>query len=279
MLKTLLGGVAVGIANIIPGVSGGTMLVILGLFDKLMESISDVFSLKSTNRWKSMFFILQILIGAGIGLVGFAKIIDWLFEGYSTQTFYWFIGLVLFSIPALLKSELKGNKISWPLMLLGGAIIFVIVWFSPEKKELIITQFPELNAGYLISLIFVGMISGATMLFPGISGSLVLLIIGQYYIFKSYAANVTTFKMEVLIPLMFIAAGIALGILLSAKLTAFLLRKSRGETVSFILGMIIASVVVLIPIHVDYTFMTIISSVISFGVGAVVVLFIDRLVK
>ena len=81
MIKNVVCGILVGIANIIPGVSGGTIIVILGLFDKLMESISNVFKLKISfkERLENLWFIMQVLIGAAIGLVAFAKILNYLF--------------------------------------------------------------------------------------------------------------------------------------------------------------------------------------------------------
>lgn len=277
-LKNVTGGMAVGIANIIPGVSGGTMMVILGIFDPLMASISDIFKVHSEDRKGSIFFLFQVLIGAAIGLVGFAKVVDWLFANYATQTFFWFVGLVLFSIPSLLKKELKGHKVSLPYLILGLFIIGLVVWLSPSKQDLTVMDFPAVTLGHLLLMVVVGIIGGATMLFPGISGSMVLLIIGQYYLFKSYLANVTSFEMVVLVPLVFIFIGLFLGILISAKLTSYLLSNNRRETMSLILGLIIASAIVLIPVGVPYTAMTIFSSLLAFAFGGGVVMVIDRLV-
>lgn len=278
IIRNITGGMAVGIANIIPGVSGGTMLVILGLFDRLMDSISDIFKVKSEDRWGSTKFLIQVLIGVAIGLVAFAKIVDWLFAHFATQTFFWFIGLVLLSVPSLLKKELKEHKISWPWLIMGLAVILVISLFTPDKQELAITEFPEISAIYMMTLLIVGMISGATMLFPGVSGSMILLIIGQYYLFKSLVANVTTFEIDVLIALGVIAIGVGLGILISAKLTSYLLRNNRGQTVSLILGLIIASAIVLIPIEATYSLGVIVTSLIAFVVGGLIVLLIERFV-
>lgn len=274
--KNIGGGIAVGVANIIPGVSGGTMLVILGIFDRLMASISDVFKLHSEDRKGSILFLLQVLLGAGIGLVAFAKVVDWLFAHYATQTFFWFIGLVLLSIPTLIKKELKGHKISIPYLVFGIVVIGLISFIAPEKADLTITAFPQITLIHLIAMIGVGAISGATMLFPGVSGSMIMLIIGQYYLFKSYVANVTSFEMVVLIPLAFLAFGIFLGILISAKLTSYLLKDYRRQTVSLILGLIIASAVVLVPTDVVYTLPTIFTSLLSFAVGGLVVVVIDK---
>ena len=276
LIRNIGGGMAVGIANIIPGVSGGTMLVILGLFDRLMDSISDIFRLRSQNRKGAILFLLQVLIGAGVGLVGFANVVEWLFSYYDTQTFYWFIGLVLFSIPSLLRNELKGNRIAYPYLFTGIVIIAVIAWLSPERAHAVAITFPDVTLAHLLFMLVVGIVAGATMLFPGVSGSMVLLIIGQYYLFRSYVADITTFEMNILIPVAFIGMGICLGVLISAKLTSFLLHGYRKQTVSFILGLILASAVALIPLNVSYDLTTILTSTLAFIIGGAMVLLIDR---
>ena len=112
MIKNIIGGIAIGIANVIPGVSGGTMMVILGIFNRMMEAISGIFKRVNPNRKEDIIFIFQVLVGAAIGIVGFAKILEILFEYYPTQTIYWFIGLIAFSIPLFVKGEMEGEKLA-----------------------------------------------------------------------------------------------------------------------------------------------------------------------
>ncbi len=279
MIKNFIGGLAVGIANIIPGVSGGTMMVILGLFDRIMKAVSDVFKPKNENRIQDILFLSQVLVGAGVGLVGFSKVIDILFESVPTQTLFWFVGLILFSIPSLLKRELKGNKINWLFVGLGLVIIFTIAYLNPGKdSDFVVTSFPPNTAFNLIKWVFVGAIAGATMLFPGVSGSMVLLVIGQYYYFKGYVSAVTDFNFDTLLPLGFIMVGIFIGILISAKLTDHFLKTARGNTISLILGLIIASAIILIPIQGLTGTMTILTSIVSLIVGGVIVLYIEKFV-
>ena len=115
------------------------------------------------------------------------------------------------------------------------------------------------------------------MLFPGVSGSMVLLIFNQYYLFKSYVAAVTTFAPDVLISLVFIGIGVVLGIVASAALTGFALKKSRIATLSFILGLIIASSIVLIPFHASYDVFTILTSAFAVILGGVLVALLNKL--
>lgn len=280
MIKNILGGVAIGIANIIPGVSGGTFMVILGLFDKIIQAVSDVFKIKNPNRMKDIFFLVQILVGAVVGLVAFANVLDWLFAHFATQTLFWFSGLIAFSIPTLLKTELKGYKLSIVPAVIGAAIVIGIVAFSPVKQEIEITVFPALSVILLVKLFFTGALAGGTMLMPGVSGSMVLLIVGQYYLIKSYIASVLDFDLVILIPLAVMSAGIAAGLLISAKLTSYFLKEHRGGTVSFILGLVGASALALyvfIPADTTFTPGVIVSSIVAFIIGAILIVVVERL--
>ena len=109
-LKPFFGGMAVGTANIIPGVSGGTMLVIFNLFEKLTNSISDIFKKKTDTRKESIIFILKVLIGAAVGIILFAKILGFTLKYLEAETIFWFMGLILFSIPIIIKKETEGGN-------------------------------------------------------------------------------------------------------------------------------------------------------------------------
>lgn len=278
MIKNLIGGIAVGIANVIPGVSGGTMMVILGIFNRTMEAISGVLKKENDKRKDDILFLFQVLLGAAIGLIGFAKVLEFLFNHYPTQTMYWFIGLIAFSIPLFLKGEMKGEKLKVIPLVCGLAIIFGLQLLNPGEGSVDVNPaFPTVTLILCLKMIIVGMIGGATMLMPGVSGSMVLLIIGEYYLFKSYLANVTSFQMNVLIPLVFIGIGVILGIVLSAKVCDFFIKRYKAGFLSFILGLIIASSLVLIPFDASYDVMIIISSIVSFVFGGAIVLGLGKM--
>ena len=112
------------------------------------------------------------------------------------------------------------------------------------------------------------------MIFPGVSGSMVLLVIGWYHMFKGYVANVTTFKLKILIPLVLIAIGVLLGIVVSAKLTNYLLKHHKRNTMSLIFGLIVMSAIVIIPVG-NYTLSNTISSIIMFIFGASIIIMFD----
>lgn len=277
MIRNLIGGIAVGIANVIPGVSGGTMMVILGIFEKMMESIAGVFKPHNPKRMKHILFLVQVLIGAAIGLVGFAKILNYLFANFPTQTIYWFIGLVVFSIPLFLKAEMKNEKVNWLFVLIGIVVIFSINYFSPTKDNLAVNPaFPDVTVSHCITMLIAGFAGGFAMLLPGVSGSMVLLICGQYYLFKSYLAAVTSFSLDVLIPLGILGVGILAGIVVSAAVTAKAMKINKVATLSFILGLIIASSIVLIPLDASYDVMMILTCAIAVVLGGIVVFLLNK---
>lgn len=279
MIKVFIGGIAVGLANIIPGVSGGTMMVVLGLFNRVMSSISGVFKLKNPNRLDDIKFLFVLLVGAGLGVIVFAKLLEFLFTDYPTQTLFCFVGMVAFSIPSLVKSEMKNDKFKPIQFLIGCAIIFGISYFTPENSETVLTMadFPELSIIHLLMMIVIGMIAGGAMFVPGVSGSMILLIMGQYYLFKSLIANVTSFEIIVLVPLVFIAIGVLLGIVLSSKITGYCLENFHQGTMNVILGLVVASSIVLIPFDAVYNLGMIASCAVALVFGGIIVLLLEKL--
>lgn len=284
MIKNFLCGIGVGVANIIPGVSGGTILVILGLFNKLMYAVSTIFSTKSTwkEKIKSFLFIIQVLIGVGVGIVLFAKVLNYLFVHFELQTISLFAGFIILSIPMLKKEEMNGQKTNYLYFIIGVLIIGLLAYFSLGTKDNIVELnellAKNLDVTYLSILILLGAISGATMIFPGVSGSMILLVLGWYHLFKAYVANVTTFEPKILIPLIFIAIGVGLGIILSAKLTNYLLKNYKTNTMSLILGLILMSAIVIFPIKKElYTLINIITSLITFAVGGGLIILLEKI--
>lgn len=282
MIKNFIGGILIGIANIIPGVSGGTIIVILGLFDKVMESISNIFKLKISFRKRvdSLIFLLQIGLGLVVGLVGFAKILEYLFVKFEIQTLFFFAGLILASTPMLKNTEMDNKKIIPIYFILGILLIGIIAYLNPGESDNIVKLDTlletTLSMNYLISLVLIGAISGATMIFPGISGSMVLLVIGKYHLFKGYVANVTTFDLNILIPLIFIAIGVGIGIILSAKITNYLLKNFKQKTMSFIIGLIIMSSIIILPTD-GYNLINTLTAILMFILGCTTIILFDKL--
>lgn len=279
-LRPFFGGIAVGIANIIPGVSGGTMMVIFDLFDKLTYSISDVFKRKTDTRKQSIIYILKVLIGAGIGIVAFAKILGYTLEHMEAETIFWFMGLVLFSVPLIYKKEMKNEKFYLIYFLIGIVVIAILEYFNLKG----VTN-PKVDDGSLINYLILfglGAIGGATMIFPGISGSMVMLVLGKYELIRNYIANITTFETDIIIKLAIFGIGALVGLVLCSKILSNLLKKNKGKIMSLILGFIIASALIL-PMNLEGTITLttekVCGLIVSFVLGGIVIYYLDKLEK
>ncbi len=249
-LMDTIKGMLIGIANIIPGVSGGTMAVSLGIYDRLIGSISDL----PRHPKKSASVLLPIILGCGIGIVGFTYVIEYLLSRHTFVTCMAFTGLILGGLPVLygsLKKELaKGSgKISLP-GILAFLVLFGVAVFLPMMNaddEVLRTFTPSF--GTMAALFFVGVIASATMVVPGVSGSLVMMILGYYYgiinTIKSFLDALRAFDTAGLVQGFALLApfgiGVLLGIFLIAKLITFLFKRFGVQTYCAIFGLIIAS--------------------------------------
>lgn len=245
-------GILIGIANIIPGVSGGTMAVSLGIYDKLIAAVSNLL-----KDWKnSLKVLLPLAIGCGIGIIGFTYAIEYLLSHHTFVTCMAFVGLILGGLPILvssLKKEMRRSHGSSSIGISGVLaflVLFSIAVFLPmlNSKEEVLRTF-TVNPVTIILLFLVGVIASATMVIPGVSGSLVMMILGYYYgiieTIKSFLDSVRAFDMAgithgflLLFPF---GIGVLLGIFLIAKLITFLFNRYGVQTYCAILGLIIAS--------------------------------------
>lgn len=249
-LFDLIRGAVMGLANIIPGVSGGTMAVSLGIYDKLIYSITHLF-----KDWKSSLrFLMPLLIGAGLGIVGFTYIIEFLLANYTLTTALAFIGLILGGLPILFRSFVKSLKeekrhISF-MHILPFLFFFAVAVGLPMLQasgETLMTF--QLTASHLIQLFFVGVIAAATMVIPGVSGSLVLIILGYYYgILNTITLFLAALKAgdkaaigQQFSLLVIFGIGVLMGIFLISKVIEFLFNHYSSYTYAGILGLVIAS--------------------------------------
>lgn len=227
----VLKGVVIGIANAIPGVSGGTMMVIMKVFDRLLGAVT--LNLKKLRE--NFVFLLTIVIGMGIGIILSAKVLNICFTNFYVQTQFFFMGVVLGSLPMIYREANKEKKLA-PVHLIPfavglGVIIGVTVISSSMENSVIET----LNVGNFVYLAAISVVAAAAMIMPGLSGSLVLLILGGY---QTAINAVDTMNIPILIP---IAIGVIIGIVLCAKLITICLKKWHRGTYAVILGLIVGS--------------------------------------
>lgn len=243
-LFDILRGAAIGIANIIPGVSGGTLAVSMGIYDKIISSVTGLFR----HFKKSVTTLLPYGIGMVVGLLGLSFIIEFLFARYPLPTVLLFIGLILGGVPALWQ-RIKGRKIGAVgiLLFLLFFILLVLLPFiaGEERTGLVLTP----DAVTIIKLFFVGVIASATMVIPGVSGSMILMSLGFYApILSSITAfvravldlNISAALAECALLVPF-GLGVLVGIFAIAKLIEFLLARFETYTYCAVLGLVAAS--------------------------------------
>ncbi len=245
MLKMLLRGMVIGIANIIPGVSGGTMMVAMGLYDKLIHAITH---LKSEFK-EALKLLLPIFLGAGLAIVILSRLFEFLLNDYPIPTNFAFCGLIGGSIPFIFK-KVKGTKASLPKYWIPFLIFFAVVILMAVMGEADGTsRILKVDLIEIIKLLLVGIVAAATMVIPGVSGSMMLMLLGYYATIISYI-NMTidalvSFDVAalfnccmVLIPF---GIGVILGIFLIAKLVEWIFKKWETSAYYAIIGLIIAS--------------------------------------
>ena len=238
-IMNILRGFVLGIANIIPGVSGGTLAITLGIYEKLIETISD-FKNKIKENFK---FLVFIVLGVGIALLVFSNIVSFCLDKYPFATILFFIGIIVGGVPKLLKKVNKSFNI--PNLFIGIITFSIVIIMSLIGNVNNEVSLESLNVIKLITLFISGMIASSSMLLPGISGSFVLMLIGYYKPIINAIKELTRFSnlFHNVVILSFMGLGIILGIVLAAKLINWLLKKYEVPTYYGIIGFVIASII------------------------------------
>ena len=238
----IIKGFFMGLANLIPGVSGGTIAITLGIYDKLISCISHFF----TNIKENIKFIIPIVIGIALSVLTLSKVISFCLDKYLFPTIMFFIGSIIGGIPMLYKKISKHKTNIIDLLILILSIVFIIsVTFIVGDN---IVSFQSLSLFGYIKLLLVGVIASATMVIPGISGSAVLMTLGYYEPIINILKDLTNFinlgyNLSILIPF---GIGVLMGIILIAKLIEYLFKKYEVKTYYAIIGFVISSVISII---------------------------------
>lgn len=255
-MKRFFAGVGVGVGNSIPGVSGGTILVILNLFEPLMKALVNIFKKDNKDRWKDILFIGEIIAGAVFGILLASLILKPLLWYGFIEVMYFFIGLISFSTYYVFKKEIiKKEYLSWIFVVLGIIVVAYPILISTRELETSPLVPTSIDALYVLIIFLVGIIGGISMILPGISGSMILLLLGYYYlIYQGYLGEIRNFNLNlyVIIPLVLFALGVVIGIYVGGKFCDWAINKYRKETYSAILGMLIGSAISLIPFKEEH---------------------------
>ena len=242
-LILILKGFILGIANIIPGVSGGTLAMTMGIYEDIIKSISSI--LKTPK--KSLKLLLYLGIGAALSILILSKLLNYTLTNYAFATTLFFIGLIVGGFPLLLKKA-KGHKVSlgYLLSFLSTTSLVIILRLLQTSENTV--SLNNISLFTIIILLLVGMLAASTMVIPGVSGSFVLMLIGFYKPILNTISNITKINLlgHNLLILVPFGIGVLLGIVLTAKLIEYLLKKYEIYTYYGIYGFILASILVLI---------------------------------
>lgn len=223
MWSTIIKGLVIGAAMLVPGASGGTMAIILGIYDRLISAVSSF----GKNVKGNLLFLAVFGLSTGVGMFLFSTPVSWLLEHHEIPTICFFIIVILCGVPVIgRKSGVEKVRFSVVMYMLLGAIMVVCISKIPENV---------FQTESFVGLIVAGIFSAAALILPGISFSHFLLILGIY---EHLLAAVKMLEFKFLFPL---GAGVLLGVILLSKLLESLMEKYPKQTYMIILGFILGS--------------------------------------
>lgn len=254
--KNFYRGLIMGISDLIPGVSGGTIAVILGIYNRLLEAISGFFS----RKWKRHIgFLFPLILGISTALLLFSRLIEFLLNDHYVPTQFFFMGLIIGVLPYLVKQVQPKRHFTYMhymILIIAAVLLASLSFIQPLGSEPI----SHLTVLTTFGLFFSGWLASMAMLLPGISGSFILLLLGVY---PTAIHALSTFNLPFIAV---IGAGIVIGFVVSSKAIRYLLHHFPYMTYAIIIGLIIGSVFVIFPgFGRDLT--TMITSMITFAIG------------
>jgi putative membrane protein len=244
-IANILRGMVIGISNVIPGVSGGTMMVSMGIYDKLILVLTHFIK----RMREAVELLVPIVIGMLLSIAIFAKIFsEILFPKFPVQTNLFFIGLIIGGLPVIYK-RVKGNTIRLPQIISFLVLFVVVIGFALIGEGGGSSVDVTFSLGNVFKLFGVGVIAAATMVIPGVSGSMIMMILGYYNtIIDTINAFINALKgldigamLDTFVVLIPFGIGVVVGVVAVAKLIEFLLKKYPLVTYWAIIGLIAAS--------------------------------------
>lgn len=256
--RNIYRGIFIGVSDLIPGVSGGTIAVIFGFYEQLIASISGFFS----REWKKYLgFLIPLAFGVGFSMFLLSKVIGWLLAKHPQPTYFFFLGLIVGVLPFLWKEAEGGRSFKlthYILLLLAAITIAYTVFLKPGADNSII----ELTSSSTVFLFFfAGWLGSMAMILPGISGSFVLLLLGVY---PTAIDALSTFNIPVI---SIIGAGVVVGFITSTKFIHFLLTQFSSFMYAIIIGMVVGSLAVVYPSSLHGSVGTISLSIVTMILG------------
>ncbi len=234
-------GMGMGIANVIPGVSGGTIALITGIFEELIHSIKNL-DLKAVkylltgkmgkfSRYVHLDFLIAVFLGIGISIISVAKLFEYLFDAYPVYIWSYFFGLIFASVYFVGKTIDRWNIPVLSSFIIGTALALFITFLNPATQ----------NENFFY-LFICGVAAVCSMILPGLSGSFVLILLGNYELVMIHA--VSNFKLNILVP---VALGAVVGLIAFSHFLSWIFSRFRNETIAILTGFILGSLAILWP--------------------------------
>lgn len=263
--KNIYRGLLMGASDVIPGVSGGTIAVLLGIYDRLIAAINGIFS----KDWKKQLgFLIPLAIGVGAAILLLSRLIEWLFEHYAGPTQFFFLGLIIGILPYLFHEADAKHAFEtrhYVLLVIGAILVGLLAFIQSGDPGII----ENMTTSTYILLFFSGVLASSAMILPGISGSFMLLIIGVY---PTIIGAISNLQFDIIAVT---GMGILIGILVMSKIINFFLQRYRHATFALIIGMVIGSIVVVYP-GFSNTNSLLILGVLTFAAGLFVAYVLGR---
>ena len=236
-----LRGAAMGTADLVPGVSGGTVALITGIYPRLLGAVTSVDSaairLLFQGQWSGLWrhvdgaFLLPLMLGIASAIFGLAGTLKVLLETQPLFVWSFFCGLVLVSSLSLIRTEITRLTPTIVTMALLGVVAMLVLGLGPG------VSFPQHSAGFFVA----GLFGICAMILPGISGSFILLLLGMY------GPIITAVADREAVPLLIFAAGCGVGLLSFSRFLSFVLSRARSATLALLVGFLLGSLVILWP--------------------------------
>lgn len=276
-MKSILQGMVIGIANVMPGVSGGTLMVAMGIYDRLLHCITHLFR----EFKKNVQFLTPIALGMVIAIVAGTFGLEYFFGRFPLQTNLLFIGLIVGGLPAIWDKVRDGSIRAGHIAagMISFAIVVTIAMVGVGKPTAADLTFGSTN---VIKLAGVGVVAAATMVIPGVSGSMVLMLLGYYHpiintvndFIRGLAERDTEMILQGLGFLVPFGVGLAAGVFLIAKLVELLFEKYPLHAYWAIMGLIVASPIAIFFVSMEkfppMSLNGILTGVIALGIGVAI---------
>ena len=226
-MNTFLKGIVAGIGGISPGLSGSVLLIIFGLYQKTLDALASLFK----DFKKNIAFLAPLLLGMGIGVLAFSKVLDFLLEHHEVPTRFAFLGLILGTVP-LFYREVKKNGFSpfYYLIIMGSAVGgYFLFTANPDA-------FPQIQDPNLLQCIILGVAVVATAIVPGVDPAVLLSTLGLY---ELYVSSLADFDLSVLLPMLI---GVAVGAVVISATMSTLFRHFYTATFSVVFGLFLSMI-------------------------------------